>query len=186
MSIAFSLAHAQNTLNQDQPLTKIEELLLIRGTLIEKTFYDLGNVGCKNKEKLVFQIIEILDTQSGDKTYGLLISLESLSINISGYLDSESLVDFAGAFNSIIVRAAELAATPIGYKEVYYISDNDIKTGFYQQDGDKPGETLQTGFLFLNDWQRDARAYFGENRFVEIQSMLKAAIDKIDSLRGTK
>ncbi len=180
MLMVFNVAWAQEIKPPDKPQTHIEKFLLKRGALFEKTFHDIGEVGLKGSATLAIKVIEILNVNEESKIAGAILELQTIdkySVNsVSAYLDHETLNEFLSALETINVKASKMKPNDIPYTEIYFKTTNDIMIGFYQE-GIK-----QSGFLKLNDWQSDARGYFGLNRFPEIIGHLKTAQEKILSL----
>lgn len=178
--MVFSTAWTQEIEPPEKPQTNIEKFLLKRGTLFEKRFHNIGEVGLKSSATLAIRVVEVLNVNEESKIAGAILKLQTIDKysvgSVSAYLDRETLDEFVLALETINVKASEMKVNDILYTEIYFKTTNDIMIGFYQE-GIK-----QSGFLELNDWQSDARGYFGLNRFLEIIGHLKTAQEKILSL----
>ena len=172
--------NAQELKNQDRPLTQLEELLTTNGTLFEKSYYEMGDIGCKGTTKLYVKVVDVWYNNSSKNMSGIIFEIYKIdkysTSTKPAYLDLDSLDDLLSALQTMIDKANQMQSTPVEYKEIHYTTTSDVKLGFYQSG------TEQGGFIRLDKWSSDARAFFGMNRFPEILALLKSAKTKIEML----
>lgn len=183
--IANSSVMSQPADIQTQPLTKIEEMLTTNGTFIEKDFMDVGKIGCKDSEDLIIKALVLYEPQNDERTFGIILEIFSVQkfkalSRYTAYIDLVDIDPLISALEVMKSKSDSLINESIEYKEIIYRLSNGIRFGFYQKQ--KRGKPSQTGFCIFNDWDSDARVYFGLNRLSELIALLKGADRKLIEL----
>lgn len=143
------------------------------GTLIEKTFIDIGK-----QNKITFQVLKINNLLSGDSLSALRLETEVMESAYStdtkvAILDKDEL---DGLISSIAkVLTSILPNTRENYTEVIFRSRSGFEFGSYYE----PSKESWRCFFKLKQFDSRSSIYFGNRDLVDILSIIKSAKTKM-------
>jgi hypothetical protein len=119
------------------PATKIENLLVKRGVVLEKVFNPAGRLDCRYNTDIEMDDLTVKTTAGGPPSRGLKVSVENkdrYGNTETAFLDTDEVDGLVGALDFIGKKAAELSGKELPYTEVLFKTRDDFVVGFYLQD----------------------------------------------------
>jgi len=120
-----------------EPSTKLEALLLKKGRLIVKEFYELGLISGQYGTKMEISALVIYEPgQESNKTKGLKFEIESggrYERSDSSFLDVDEIESLSNAIKYMVDLSAKWKETTKEYTEVIFSTKSDFRLGFFQK-----------------------------------------------------
>lgn len=161
-------AHGQIT--KEKELSEVEEFSIQAGTLIQKTFLDVGKVKKVEVQIVIFRNLINQESMSGVRFSKTHVSSYSSDEKIA-FLDPDE-VD--GLIKSIkILESKIFNSKPMNYSEVSFKSRGGFEAGcFYSK------ESWKT-YLKLEKYDNDSYVYLSQNDFSTLLTILIKAQNKL-------
>lgn len=161
--------HAQEETKADT-VTKVEQFLSQRGTLLIKDFYEIGSLQGTLSTSATVQAVVI--TTSGARVRGVKFTRPTTSKygrDQTGFIDEEELAEVIKSIDVITAEAERLKGQKVEYKEVIFKTRGGVSLGFFQA-GSK-----QNAFFQVNSSDSSDAIVFGE---INLLKHLKVLLEK--------
>jgi hypothetical protein len=187
---------------RDEPGTKFEKLLLRKGIVVIKEFYDIGSLKSAYGPNL--KIVAAALSTPGDqiKLYALRFEITSsreYSSEQTGIIDFDELVSLQSALDQMIRMGSEMkisilppalprgssldtpfpevgSTTPGRHIEVVFVTRGSVRAGFFES------KSTLVGFVAANDYSSDGSVYLSFQQLDDLKALLEKARQKLAEL----
>jgi len=170
--ICTSIILAQVEQKPKEPSTKLESVLITRGSLLIKEFISLGDLGNAS-----FDTVIIRDANNSSiRTAGIKAEVTDLSRSIrdsnTSFLDQDEIESLVNSISFMVELANKWKAENKRYTEVVFSTKGEFSAGFYQ-DGNK-----QTAFISCGSIGKTTKFLKVED-LNKVKSMLERGLTEI-------
>lgn len=151
VAVTLQILSAQTPPDEKKPQTKIEILLLKKGKLLIKDFFEQGKIEARFSTEIEITAVVISSPgEQTEKTKGLKIEISKQESygkkDNSAFLDIEEIQSLIKAMDYLLNLSLQYEKENREYTEVVFSTLGDFKIGFYQT-GNKQGYYSSAGSI---------------------------------------
>lgn len=183
---------------KEEPGTKFEKLLLRKGIVLVKQFYDIGSIQGMYNSRMKLVAATVMASSEIGKVYALRFDKPAsgeYKNDQSGVIDFDEMVSLEAALERMISLSSEIKdqvkgqpptmpsmsetmqAEPAGnHLEVVFSTRGGVHAGFFQSG------TQLVGFIAVNEYSSDSTVYLPIDQLGFLKSLISKAKEKLVSL----
>jgi hypothetical protein len=186
---------------KEEPGTKFEKLLLRKGTVLVKRFYDIGSIQGMYNGRMKLVAATVSASSDAGKVYALRFDKPTSGEyrnDQSGVIDFDEMVSLEAALEQMISLSGEIKTQvkgqlpllpsitdtpqtskpePAGdHLEVVFSTRGGVHAGFFQSG------TELVGFIAVNEYSPDATVYLPIDQLGYLKSLISKAKEKLTAL----